>query len=88
MTEYVIIAEGSVDRHVKSLCNAIRHDMHGIKMSPFQVDGESEAEWIVMDYGHVMIHLFNPAMREKYALDELWTKAKIVDLDINLGKDA
>lgn len=82
MTDYFIIAEGSVDRHVKSLCMAIKGQISESKMHLYYVDGERDAEWIVMDCGDVVVHLFIPEMREKYALESLWSQAKIVDLDI------
>jgi ribosome-associated protein len=87
MTEYCLIAEGSVGRHVKALCTAIKHKMeeHGIPL--YHCDGEQEGDWIVMDYNDMVIHLFTPDMRQKYALEELWKKAKIVDVEINVGSE-
>lgn len=82
MTDYLVIAEGSVDRHVKSLATAINHALPETTLHSYRVDGEKDAEWIVMDCGDVVIHLFIPEMREKYAIEELWSKAKIVDLNI------
>lgn len=84
MTDYCIIAEGSVGRHVKALCTAIKHVMAEEGMSLFHCDGEQEGDWIVMDYHDIVIHLFTPDMRIKYALEELWNKAKIVDVEINV----
>jgi ribosome-associated protein len=84
MTEYCVIAQGSVGRHVKALCNALREGMKETGAILFQCDGEQDGDWIVMDYGDVVIHLFTAEMREKYALEELWQKAKIVDVEIKV----
>jgi len=82
MTEYCIIAEGSVGRHVKAICAAIRGVMNDEGRTLYHCDGEQDGDWIVMDYGDTAIHLLTPEMREKYALEELWNKAKIVDVEI------
>lgn len=82
MTDYFIIAEGSVGRHVKSLCTAIKGQMQDEEIKLYNCEGEYDGEWIVMDSGEIVIHLFIPDLREKYALEELWSKAKIVDVDI------
>lgn len=87
MAEYCIIAEGSVDRHVKSLGSAIRDELSKMGLTLYHDEGSREGEWIVMDCGDIIIHLLVPDMREKYALEELWQKAKIVDLDIKVKMD-
>lgn len=84
MTDYCVIAEGTVGRHVKAICAAIRNEMREEGSILYHCDGEQEGDWIVMDYGDLVIHLLTPDMREKYALEELWTKAKIVDVEIKI----
>lgn len=86
MTDFVIIAEGNIDRHNIALANAIKDSLSQTKQNPLFVEGERDGEWIVMDYGEVMVHLFIPDFREKYALEELWQQAKIVDLNIVVPK--
>lgn len=82
MTDYYLIAEGSVDRHVRSLSTAIQDILTSLKIHINHIEGDKDGDWVVMDYGNIVIHLFIPELREKYALEELWKKAKIVDLDI------
>lgn len=85
ITDYVIIAEGTVDRHVKAIAQAIESGLKLVGESPSSVEGRSEGDWIVLDYVQVMIHLFMPGMREKYQLEELWKKGEIVDLKIEIN---
>lgn len=87
MTDYFVIAEGSVGRHIKSICTAIKDKLCEEGMTLYHSEGEQEGDWIVMDYAEVVIHLFTPEMREKYALEELWNKAKIVDVSIIVPED-
>lgn len=82
MADYLIIAEGTVDRHVKALCTNIQEHLAEQQLSLYRMEGESDGDWIVMDLGEIVVHLFIPEMREKYALEQLWKKAKIVDVEI------
>lgn len=84
LADYVIIAEGNIDRHVRAIAAAIQETLQQIKQYPLFVEGEKEGDWIVMDFGEVMIHLMIPDFREKYALEELWREAQIVDVKIDI----
>lgn len=86
MTDYFIIAEGTVGRHAKAIATAIKHMMDEQQNALLNCDGSDDGEWIVMDYGDVVIHLFTPDMREKYALEQLWNHSKIVDVRIDVSK--
>lgn len=87
MTDYCVIAEGTVDRHVKSLYSSIKDQLGELGIDLYHAEGIKDGDWIVMDYGDFVIHLFIPDLREKYALEELWKKAKIVDVDIVVSKE-
>ena len=87
MTDYFIIAEGSVDRHVKALSGTIIDELSThCRRSPLHVEGQQEGDWVVLDYGDIVIHLFIPELREKYALEELWREGHIVDVKISTAK--
>jgi ribosome-associated protein len=86
MTDYCVIAEGSVGRHVKSICAAIKDETKKGEYILFNCEGEDEGDWVVMDCGDIVIHLLTPDMREKYALEELWKKGKIVDVNIDVSR--
>jgi ribosome-associated protein len=83
MTDYFLIAEGNVDKHVASLQRAIVDEMHKEGKTPLKVEGAAVGDWIVIDYGTIIVHLFTPDMREKYALEEVWKEGSIVDLHID-----
>lgn len=86
MTDYFVIAEGTVDRHVKALSRAVITMMEEAGQKPIFVEGEQLGDWIVVDYGDIVIHLFTPELRERYALESLWKNGKIVDAEINVEK--
>lgn len=84
ITDFVVIAEGNVDRHVIAIARAIVHDLQAEGERPYCIEGETEGDWVVVDYSSIMVHLFQPGVREKYQLESLWKEAKIVDLEIHV----
>jgi ribosome-associated protein len=86
MADYYIIAEGTVDRHVRAISKSIVETAAQLKMPLWQIEGDKSSEWVVVDFGDIVIHLFIPEMREKYALEELWKAAEIVDVTIEINQ--
>ena len=86
MTDFFIIAEGTVDRHVKALSHAIMDEFTAERREPLHVEGQQEGDWVVLDYGDFVVHLFIPELREKYALENLWDKGQVVDVKINTAR--
>lgn len=82
LTDYVLIAEGSVDRHVKSIGSAIIDALMEVGETPAYVEGLQTGDWVVIDYIEIMVHLFMPGLRDKYQLEQLWRKGHILDLNI------
>lgn len=87
LTDYFVIAEGNIDRHVKAISQAIQQEMKNNKQEPWHVEGDSASDWVVLDYFDIVIHLMTPDMREKYALEKLWHQAKIVDVQITIHEN-
>lgn len=81
LADYIIIAEGNVDRHVQGIANAIQNYMREQGEEPVAVEGFSEGHWVVIDYFDIMIHLFAPGFRERYRLEELWRASELVEVD-------
>jgi ribosome-associated protein len=86
ITDYMVIAEGNVDRHVgaigREVVNVLREN--GVKV--FHSDGFDIGEWVIIDFGHIVVHIFGPGLREKYCLEKLWPTCQIVDIEIDLTK--
>jgi ribosome-associated protein len=85
LADYFLIAEGTVDRHVRALCLTLQEDMAKLGCPPLHVEGDDAGDWVVMDFGDVLVHLFIPELREKYSLENLWKEGKIVDLSIKVA---
>ena len=86
LTDYILIAEGNVDRHVIAIAQEIIETLkeHGEK--PLHIEGLQSGDWIVIDYLDCMIHLFMPGLRDKYRLEELFRDGKIIDLNLKIDK--
>lgn len=82
MTDFFVIAEGTVDRHVRALSHVVVDFLDKQRISPLHLEGEREGDWVVIDYGDIVVHLFTPELREKYSLESLWREAKIVDVKL------
>jgi ribosome-associated protein len=86
LTDFLIIAEGNVDRHLQAIAQAVIEEMKKFGRRPYFAEGMEEGDWIVLDYLDIIIHLFIPAIREKYQLERLWQKGQIVELQIQCDK--
>ncbi|MGC1879530.1 MAG: ribosome silencing factor [Rhabdochlamydiaceae bacterium] len=84
LTDYVIIAEGNVDKHVIAIADAIIDRLRQLGQPPIYVEGIKTGDWVVIDYLHIMVHLFMPGLRDKYQLEQLWREGYIVDLQIDV----
>lgn len=87
LTDYIIIAEGNVDRHVVAIGKAIVDAMQEVGEKPIHMEGFSNGDWVVIDFCNIMIHIFGPKLREKYQLEQLWSEGEIVDLQIECKKE-
>ena len=76
-----IICEGTSSMHVSAIADSIREYVQkegGIK--PFNYDGYKNSQWIVIDYGSVLVHVFIPEMRQLYNLEELWSDGQVTEI--------
>lgn len=72
VTDYMIIACGTSNRHVKSLADNIMDQCKKKGVRPLGVEGESKSDWVLVDLGDVVVHLMMPATRQFYDLERLW----------------
>lgn len=86
ITNYIIIAEGNVDRHVVAMAKAIDDVvLQAVKEHPAYSEGLQNGDWVVLDYIEVMVHLFIPSFRERYQLEMLYAQGKIMDIAVQEG---
>lgn len=84
-TSKFIICEGNSSMQVDAIADNVReHLLNQGHVKPYNYDGYANAEWIVIDYGDIFVHVFRPEARQRYNLEDLWSDAavtQIPDLD-------
>ena len=71
-----IICSGRSNRQVSAIADFIKTDLKKHKITPLSVEGAKDGHWVLLDYGHVIIHVFYEPVREFYDLEGLWSDAK------------
>ena len=79
MFDYFVLASGTSRRQLHAMSEEIDHALqHQMGDHRLGIEGYEESRWILLDYGDVVVHLFEPEMRAYYALEDLWGHAKRV----------
>lgn len=82
--EFFVIASGNVPSHVSALSDAVHETIKkATGINPSKVEGYQNAEWILMDYFDVVVHIFQKEKREFYRLDQLWEDGNRLELNTN-----
>lgn len=74
VTDYLIIASGTSNRHVKSLADNVCMEAKKRGTRTLGVEGEDAGEWVLVDFGDVVVHVMLPATRDFYDLERLWVR--------------
>lgn len=72
MTDYMVIASGTSDRHVKSVAQNLVETMKRAGQRPLGVEGDNDGEWVLVDLQDALVHVMLPRVREFYNLEKLW----------------
>ena len=73
MTDYIIIASGRTGRQVKAIADKLIEAAKTRQIKPLGVEGQQQAEWILIDFGDVIAHVMHPVTRDYYQLEKLWS---------------
>lgn len=84
-TDYFIICTGANARQVQAVTDSVEERLRSSGRRPLHVEGRSNAEWILLDYGDFIVHAFNPTARRFYDLERLWRDADRVELPPDKG---
>jgi len=80
-TDYFLILSGNSTRQNQAIYDSIMESLKKIKKKPLHVEGVERGEWILLDYGSFIIHIFSPRAREYYVLESLWGDAKRMEIE-------
>ncbi len=82
--KYFVVCTGSSNTHVSAIVSAITKKVSKeLKEKPFQIEGNENAEWVLIDYINVVVHVFQKQIREYYSIEELWGDAKTTKVASN-----
>jgi ribosome-associated protein len=79
IADVFMICSGRSNRQVNAIADAIIARLKKHKIKPLSVEGTGEGHWILLDYGHVIIHVFYEPVREFFDLEGLWADAKRIE---------
>lgn len=80
-TDYFLILSGNSARQNQAIFDSIIESLKKLKKRPFHVEGVEKGEWILIDYGSFIIHIFSPRARGYYDLESLWGDAKRMEIE-------
>ncbi len=84
IADYFVITDATANVQVKAISDHIqRQTAKRLKQKPLGVEGEENAEWILLDYGDVIVHVFQRPVREYYDIEGLWADAEMIKTDKN-----
>jgi len=80
--DYFIVCEGTSNTQVNAIVNSIQKQVSKtLRDKPWHIEGEENAEWILMDYVNVVVHIFQKQVREYYDIESLWGDAKTTQIE-------
>lgn len=72
LADYMIIASGTSSRHVSALANRLKEQLHTKGVREVNTEGLSQSDWVILDAGDIIVHLFRPEVREFYNIEKMW----------------
>ncbi len=86
--DYFVIASGTSERHTQGIADKVREKLGQMGVPLIRSSGYENGEWIILDYGDVIVHAFYEPSRHYYQLDQLWADSEAVELDGRLAEEA
>lgn len=80
LANYFVICTGTSNTQLRALAGELEYKLGLAKQPPLRIEGYDEASWIILDFGCVMVHIFNRTARDFYQLEKLWAESEPVDI--------
>ena len=72
IADFMIICTGTSNRHLVALSNYLNEDLKKLRLNMLNIEGQKSGDWIVVDAGDIIVHLFRSEVREYYNLEKMW----------------
>ncbi len=77
IADYMIVASGTSSRHVSAMADKLAERLNILGLKDVRIQGQENSEWVIVDAGDVIIHLFKPEVRTFYNLEKMWSVPQI-----------
>lgn len=85
LTDAFLVASGGSERQVNAIVDGVEEALNRqLELKPLRREGRSDGHWVLLDYGHFVIHIQHEEDREFYALDRLWQDSPSIDLGLSI----
>lgn len=81
-TDYFLICSGTSERQVQAIADAVQEKLRELRVRPLHVEGYNRGQWVLIDYGDLVVHVFQEEPRRHYALERLWGDAPDVTAEL------
>ncbi len=75
LADYIVVVSGTSSRHIVSMAEKLRERLEARGTRDIRTEGMGQANWVVLDAGDVIVHLFRPEVREFYNIEKMWSVA-------------
>ena len=72
LADYMIVASGRSQKHISTLADHLADRLHDTGIASVPVEGKNASDWVVLDAGDIIVHLFHPEARKLYNLEKMW----------------
>lgn len=83
-TDYFLICSGTSERQVQAIADAVQEKLREQRVRPLHVEGYNRGQWVLIDYGDLVVHVFQEEPRRFYALERLWGDAPEVTAEFRV----
>jgi ribosome-associated protein len=87
LADYFVVLSATSDTHARTIADEIKKKLKDKGILPLSVEGYENANWILIDYGDVIVHIFRPEFRELYNLESLWMDAPRIEISELLSEE-
>src|SRR5690348_4895326 len=85
LADYFVIASGNSTPHIRSIVDGVIEKLKAQSLTKDHVEGYQDAQWVLLDYGDIVVHVFNREIREFYDLEALWDKTQARVEEVRTG---
>lgn len=87
IADYFVLATGTSNTQVKALADEVEYQLKQQDIMPNRIEGYNSSSWILVDYGNVVVHIFQKDTRDFYSLERLWADGEQIDINEFLNSE-